>query len=65
MGEAYRKLIHDWTYVLPAQSICLAVPVITPKGTDEPFAVRRRQMMANLLRNSRLVSEKGPPDLRL
>ncbi len=65
VGEAYRKLIHDWTYVLPAQSICLAVPVITPKGTDEPFAVRRRQMMANLLRNSRLVSEKGPPDLRL
>ena len=27
VGEAYRNLIHDWTEVLPTQSVCLQVPI--------------------------------------
>jgi beta-glucosidase/6-phospho-beta-glucosidase/beta-galactosidase len=27
VGEAYRQLIHDWREVLPAQSLCLTVPI--------------------------------------
>lgn len=63
VGRAYQKLISEWTNVLPGQSMCLAVPVVTPQETDEPFAVRRRDMMARLLRNSHLVShdwDHGP-----
>lgn len=59
VGEAYRELIRQWTYVLPTQSICLSVPVILPKETDEPFARRRREQMAELLRRSHMVA--GPP----
>ncbi len=42
---------------LPAQSVCLAVPLVMPKETDEPFAVRRRRMMAELLRNSHMFTQ--------
>jgi beta-glucosidase/6-phospho-beta-glucosidase/beta-galactosidase len=27
VGQAYRELIHDWTEVLPTQSVCLQVPM--------------------------------------
>jgi beta-glucosidase len=30
VGEAYRRLIADWREVLPAQSVCLQVPVVMP-----------------------------------
>ena len=30
VGQAYKKLISDWRQVLPTQSICLQVPVVTP-----------------------------------
>jgi beta-glucosidase/6-phospho-beta-glucosidase/beta-galactosidase len=30
VGRAYRQLIADWREVLPAQSICLQVPVVMP-----------------------------------
>ena len=42
VGEAYKKLIADWNEVLPAQSVCLNVPLILPSEYDEPFARRRR-----------------------
>ena len=29
VGTAYKQLIRDWHDVLPAQSVCLAVPVVT------------------------------------
>jgi len=31
VGEAYKKLIRDWSEVLPTQSICLHVPIVMPK----------------------------------
>ncbi len=30
VGEAYKKLIHDWGTVLPTQSVCLQLPIIMP-----------------------------------
>jgi len=30
VGKAYRQLIHDWRQVLPTQSVCLTVPIVTP-----------------------------------
>src|SRR3712207_5629552 len=34
VGAAYRKLISDWRNVLPAQSLCLQVPVLMPVDQD-------------------------------
>ena len=57
VGVAYQELIKQWTYVLPTQSICLSVPVVSPKETNEGFARRRREEMAELLRYSRIDKE--------
>jgi beta-glucosidase/6-phospho-beta-glucosidase/beta-galactosidase len=43
VGEAYRKLIADWKAVLPAQSVCLSVPIVMPEESEEPWAVRQRE----------------------
>ncbi|MFC5507969.1 MULTISPECIES: family 1 glycosylhydrolase [Hyphomicrobiales] len=45
VGRAYKDLIRAWGDVLPAQSVCLNVPVVLPSETDEPFARRRRDWM--------------------
>jgi beta-glucosidase len=36
VGVAYKKLIEDWRDVLPASSVCLAVPIVTPSQTHWP-----------------------------
>jgi len=36
VGVAYKKLIEDWRDVLPASSVCLAVPIVTPNQTHWP-----------------------------
>jgi hypothetical protein len=45
VGRAYSKLIADWRDVLPAQSVCLRVPLVTPSQTDEPWAIAHREAM--------------------
>jgi hypothetical protein len=45
VGEAYKRLISEWQYVLPARSVCLTVPIVMPSESDEPFARRRREWM--------------------
>jgi beta-glucosidase len=45
VGEAYKKLIHDWRDVLPVQSECLAVPLVPPSQYSEPWAQHRREAM--------------------
>jgi hypothetical protein len=47
-GRAYKNLIEQWQTVLPVQSVCLTVPVITPGEYEEPFAVRRREYMRSI-----------------
>ena len=34
VGEAYKKLMQDWSDVLPTQSVCLRVPVMMPNEND-------------------------------
>jgi hypothetical protein len=52
VGRTYKQLIQDWREVLPAQSVCLHVPVVLPSEFDEPVARRRREMMARRVRRS-------------
>ncbi|MEN3296980.1 MAG: hypothetical protein V7642_6233 [Burkholderiales bacterium] len=43
VGKVYARLMRDWTQVLPAQSVCLQVPLVMPNEYAEPWAVRNRQ----------------------
>jgi beta-glucosidase len=45
VGRAYRQLIQDWQGLLPAQSVCLTVPLVLPDETEEASAVRRREWL--------------------
>jgi beta-glucosidase/6-phospho-beta-glucosidase/beta-galactosidase len=45
VGRSYRQLIRDWHEILPAQSVCLSVPLVLPQEAQEPWAVRRRDAM--------------------
>ncbi|TGE09816.1 family 1 glycosylhydrolase [Hymenobacter fodinae] len=38
VGEAYKQLIQDWRQVLPAQSICLQVPIVMPNDSQDDWA---------------------------
>jgi beta-glucosidase len=38
VGQAYKKLIKSWREVLPTQSICLRVPVVSPKLYEAGYA---------------------------
>ncbi len=31
VGTAYKQIIHEWKSVLPTQSLCLQLPIITPR----------------------------------
>jgi hypothetical protein len=43
-------MIQDWRDVLPAQSVCLTVPVVMPAEYDEPQALRQREQARRMLR---------------
>jgi beta-glucosidase/6-phospho-beta-glucosidase/beta-galactosidase len=45
VGDAYRQLIRDWRHMLPAQSVCLLMPIQLPDEYDEPMAKRRREII--------------------
>ena len=36
VGRAYKQLIQDWRDVLPASSVCLAVPIVPPSQASWP-----------------------------
>ena len=38
VGAAYKKLIADWNQVLPAQSVCLQVPIVMPQASNDAWA---------------------------
>jgi beta-glucosidase len=35
VGHAYKELIHDWRAVLPTQSVCLRVPIVSPRSRHD------------------------------
>jgi hypothetical protein len=55
VGRFYKQLIRDWRDVLPAQSVCLTVPLVMPADYDEPEARRRRE-------GARAALRREPPD---
>ena len=43
VGTAYKQLIADWDQVLPAQSVCLQVPIVMPQESNEAWARQQKQ----------------------
>ena len=42
VGQAYKQLISDWKQVLPAQSVCLQVPIVMPSESEQPWARQKK-----------------------
>ena len=42
VGEAYKQLIQDWRQVLPAQSVCLQVPIVMPHESSKQWAQQQQ-----------------------
>ncbi|WP_324677035.1 family 1 glycosylhydrolase [Hymenobacter sp. GOD-10R] len=55
VGEAYKQLIQDWREVLPAQSVCLQVPIVVPSETDQPWAKKQRERAKRVRTNRKSV----------
>jgi beta-glucosidase len=54
VGRSYRNLIRDWQDVLPAQSLCLVVPIVSPFEAEAEGAVQQeRKARRFLVRQSR------------
>lgn len=59
-GYTYRHLIHSWCQVLPAQSICLSVPLVPPSQYNQAWARQHQDLMRERRqweRNPRLTLE--------
>jgi beta-glucosidase/6-phospho-beta-glucosidase/beta-galactosidase len=48
VGSAYKQLIRDWHDVLPAQSVCLVVPLVTPAHAHRVEAAEQQQRLESL-----------------
>ena len=48
VGEAYRRLIANWNKVLPTQSVCLTVPVVSPSAYEAGYAAEQRESARKL-----------------
>ncbi|UOR07365.1 family 1 glycosylhydrolase [Hymenobacter aerilatus] len=60
VGEAYKQLIHDWRQVLPAQSVCLQVPIIMPSENEEPWA-RNKKTQARQAQQDKSTAPANTP----
>ena len=49
VGRAYKQLIKDWREVLPAQSVCLTVPLVLPSEYHEAQGRRYRNRAQKLI----------------
>ena len=52
VGSAYKQLIRDWHDVLPAQSVCLVVPLVTPAHAQRVEAVEQQRRLESLDTNA-------------
>ena len=62
VGQAYQKLIQDWQNLLPAQSVCLTVPLVLPDEYDDASARRRREWLADYHASRRSSTEASVAD---
>ena len=61
VGRAYKKLISDWRDVLPASSLCLVVPIVSPADSDRHYAREQQELAKRRLRQ--FVTEGTAPEL--
>lgn len=52
VGKAYHQIIKDWRDVLPAQSVCLVVPIVPPSHTGRIDA-REQEAQASVMMQRR------------
>ncbi|MBB5711064.1 family 1 glycosylhydrolase [Sphingomonas xinjiangensis] len=50
VGQAFKQLIRDWRDVLPAQSVCLVVPVVPPSHAGRQDAIEQEARLAGMLK---------------
>ena len=61
VGAAYKQFITDWSQVLPAQNVCLQVPIVIPQESNEAWARQQNQeartatVVRRALESARLV----------
>jgi beta-glucosidase len=60
VGSAYKKLISDWRDVLPASSLCLSVPLVSPAQSERPFVREQQEEAAKHLKG--FVTEPANPE---
>jgi len=61
VGKAYKQLISDWRDVLPAQSMCLAVPLVPPSQASKLHALKQQAEAAD--RNEREPAQPDTPQV--
>jgi beta-glucosidase/6-phospho-beta-glucosidase/beta-galactosidase len=57
VGEAYKKIVHEWGDVLPTQSVCLRVPVFPPSESEWALWEESHEHGDGFARASTLASE--------
>jgi beta-glucosidase len=60
VGKAYKQLVKDWGDVLPAQSICLIVPVVPPSKAGGEQARSQAAEAAALLHGEEKQAASSP-----
>ena len=45
VGTAYKQLIADWQQVLPAQSLCLQIPLVLPQDSETNHAQQQKDVV--------------------
>jgi len=56
VGEAYKQLIHDWRQVLPAQSVCLQVPIVMPHESQGQWAQKKQKEAQHMQQDTSTVA---------
>ncbi|PVE23538.1 glycoside hydrolase family 1 [Microvirga sp. KLBC 81] len=59
VGRCYKQLIKEWCNVLPAQSVCLTVPVVRPQEVREAHVVRNQERLRRM-RRTEVREDKEP-----
>jgi beta-glucosidase len=63
VGKAYKQLISDWRDVLPAQSLCLSVPLVPPSQSEKLHALQQQVEAADRNERERQPSQPATPEV--
>jgi hypothetical protein len=59
VGRAYKRLIKDWREVLPASSLCLTVPVVSPSHYAQQHSREQEAQAAERLGHEEVDFQSG------